>query len=194
MVEFGSKLREARTAAGLTIADVAERTGLSTSYVSQLERDQANPSLSALHRVAAAVGLELSDFFGESGAPRPGQALPVVEEEKVPTRVLRRNRRKTLKYAGSLVTYELLCPDLQHALQVHKTTCPVGTHSDDPISHPGEELALVLKGVMELTVGEETYLLEAGDTIYFDGGKVHHWVSVGPEELEVLWIITPPHW
>ncbi len=46
---------------------------------------------------------------------------------------------------------------------------------------------------MELSVGDERYVLDAGDTVYFDARSPHSWASLGPEELEVIWVMTPPH-
>lgn len=189
---LGSKLRSARVALGLTIADVASRAGLSQSYVSQLERDQANPSLSALTRVAQALEFDLPTFFADNPvASEPINSAP--EDDDLPTRIVKRDRRRTLVYPGSHVRYELLCPDLQHALQVHKTISPVGTSSDNPIRHKGEEFVLVLRGILELTIQRQSYVMEAGDSAYFDGTKEHGWRNAGPDELEVLWVITPPH-
>jgi transcriptional regulator with XRE-family HTH domain len=188
----GKMIREARTAAGLTIAEVAERSGFSSSYISQVERDLSNPSLSALGRIAGAVGLKMPSFFSEGGATSsPGEAEP--DSTLIPTSVIRRDRRKTLIYPGSHLRYELLCPDVQHAMEIHTTIVPGGVHMEEPIAHPGEERAIVLRGRMELVVGSELHTLEAGDSIYFAGARPHLWRNAGEGEMEVIWIMTPPH-
>lgn len=193
MVEkgIGKQIRDARVIAGLTINDVAERSGFSPSYISQVEREMANPSLSAISRIGAAVGLEIGNFFSGNGA------VSFLEtagggSDVIPTGVVRHDHRKKLIYPGSNLVFELLCPDLQHAMEIHKTTAPPNLQTNERISHGGEECAIVLKGVIEITVGDETFTLEAGDSIYFDGRKPHYWKNVGAEDLEVIWIITPP--
>jgi len=159
-MSLGSQLREARTATGLTITEVAERTGLSPGYISQVERDRANPSIGAVNRIAG----------------------------------VRWDRRKGLTYPGSNVRHELLTPSLQRALQILMCRAPAGTtHGDVAIAHEGEECGIVLAGKMELMVGDETFTLEAGDTIYFDAARPHSWTSLGPDDLEVIWVMTPPH-
>jgi transcriptional regulator with XRE-family HTH domain len=192
-MDLGNQLRDARVAAGLTIAEVAERAGFSSSYISQVERDLANPSIGAVNRIAEAVGIRMRALFSaNNGTPEVEQGP--VPAEKTPTRIVTYGRRKKLVYPGSNVVFSLLCPDLQHDMEVLSSTAPVGTEmGDTAISHPGEECAVVLKGTMELTVGEEHYVVDAGDSIYFDSGKLHHWKNVGSTELEVIWVITPPH-
>jgi len=189
---LGETLREVRTAAGLTIADVARATELSPGYISQVERDLANPSIGALNRIAEAVGLRMSAFFSNGGEREPGAGAPPAE--RVPTEVVRSNLRKGLTYPGSNVRHELLTPSLQHALQILMCRAPAGTTQGEvTIAHEGEECGIVLRGKMELSVGDERYVLEAGDTIYFDARSPHSWASLGPEELEVIWVMTPPH-
>lgn len=191
-MSLGSQLREARTATGLTIMEVAERTGLSPGYISQVERDLANPSIGAVNRIAGAVNMRMSAFFSNGFEPEQGAARQV--NEKIPTEVVRRNRRKGLTYPGSNVRHELLTPSLQRALQILMCRAPVGTtHGDVAIAHEGEECGIVLSGNMELMVGDETFILEAGDTIYFDAARPHSWTSLGPDDLEVIWVMTPPH-
>jgi transcriptional regulator with XRE-family HTH domain len=189
---LGHQLREARILAGLTITDVAERADFSPSYISQVERDLANPSIGAINRIAGAVGVRMSAFFSNGSEPEFGESH--LERETVPTEIVRGDRRKGLTYPGSNVRHELLTPSLQRALQILMIQAPVGTtHGDETISHEGEECGIVLQGTMELTVDDETFIVEAGDSIYFDAGRPHSWRSTGPEELEVIFVMTPPH-
>jgi len=191
-MSLGGQLRQARLAARLTILQVAERTGLSPGYISQVERDLANPSIGAVNRIAAAVGMRMSAFFSDGFEPEPSAGRSA--GERIPTEVVRKGRRKGLTYPGSNVRHELLTPSLQRALQILMCRAPAGTtHGDVAITHEGEECGIVLAGRLELAVGDETFTLEAGDTIYFDASKPHSWTSLGPDELEVIWVMTPPH-
>ena len=189
--EVGKQIRDARNVARLTINEVAQRSDFSPSYVSQVEREMANPSLSALSRIAEAVGLDLADLFSSNDASSPTPKIS--PDESIPTGVVRHDHRKELIHPGSKLRFELLCPDLQHALQVHKTTAPPGMNMSEHITHEGEECAVVLRGEMQFTVGDDSFFLETGDSIYFDGRKPHFWVNTGQADLEVMWIITPPH-
>ena len=62
----------------------------------------------------------------------------------------------------------------------------------DAYSHDGEEFGTVLKGTLELTVGDETFLMEEGDSVYFNSQIKHHWRNNGSAKTIALWITTPP--
>ena len=193
MVDVGRKVRESRVLAGLTIAQVAERTGFSSSYISQLERGLCAPSLSALSRISKAVGLNLSTFFSDNGSPVNGPQPTQVD--MLPTRLIRHDNRKALVYPKARLDYELLVPDVQHAMQVHSFRAHVGVSmtEEEATTHPGEECTIVLRGQMEFVVGDDSYTMGPGDSLYFAGGKPHYWKNIGQEELEVIGIIVPPH-
>lgn len=191
-MSIGSQLRDARMAVGMTITEVAERAGFSVSYISQVERDLANPSIGAVNRIAAALGVRMSAFFANSDGETGADLRPV--PERTPTGVVREGHRNKITYSGSNVVFELVCPDLQHSLEVLKSRAPAGTEMGVPgITHTGEECAFVLRGTMELTVGDQVHVLDPGDSIYFDSSKPHFWRNAGDDELEVLWVVTPPH-
>jgi transcriptional regulator with XRE-family HTH domain len=190
---LGSELRAAREASGLTISQVAERSGFSASYISQVERDLANPSIGAVNRMAAAIGIRMRAFFS-NGTGNGECDEPVAAPDKLPTRIVRQDRRKRLTYPGSNVVFELLSPDLQHKLEIMSSSAPPGAEvGETPISHAGEECAVVLRGRMEVRVGDEVHIVEAGDSIYFDSAKPHNWKNTGGEDLQVIWVVTPPH-
>ena len=191
---LGEQLREARSAAGLTIAQVAEATKLSPGYISQVERDLANPSVGALNRIAEAVGVRMRTFFNDADGPdSPAETAANSTSGNAVIGLVRADCRKSFLYAGSQILHELLCPDLRHTLEILKTTAPVGTDSGHTgISHEGEECAIVLNGSMEFFLGDERFFLKAGDSLCFDPSVLHFWRNVGDTELEVLWVITPP--
>lgn len=191
----GSQLRDARIAAGLTIAEVAARSGISSGYISQLERDLANPSIGALDALAKALNVRLRTFFSDGSESEPGAAANnhTATSQKALIGLVRLTRRKHLVYPGSNIRHELLCPDLKHATEILQTTAPPHTDSGDTkLSHEGEECAIVLRGRMEFFLGDDAFILDAGDSIYFDSTAPHSWRNDGDEELEVIWVITPP--
>ena len=207
---LGTKLRNARAAAGLTIAEVAERSELSVSYISEVERDQANPSIGALNRIAEAIGIRMSYLFEDtethianpisvmnsvSGRELTGTTpLAVQNGDRLLPRVVRHDRRKRLIYPGSGVVNELLCPDLQHAIEVQQVEAPIGTESgDETIAHNGEECILVIEGQMKVTTGDQAFVLDEGDTVYFSGLDPHAWQNIGDVPLKAIFVITPPH-
>lgn len=182
MATLGERIHKARRQAGLTIASLAKATGFSQSYISQVERSLANPSVAALKKIADALGVQAGSFF-EAELPQSNDSQHHI----------RRNQRKGLVYPGSNIKHELLTPDLKRQLEILWVTSPVGTDSGPyPFSHHGEECMIIIKGRMELLVGGERYVLEEGDSFYFEASLPHRWQNVGDGELHAVAVMTPP--
>ena len=178
---IGRDIRGLRKARGVTLAGLAEASGLSVGYLSLLERDRATPSIKALHAVSRALGVTISWFF---------EANDVPEEER--DLVVRRARRRRLDYSAGVVD-ELLSPNLTGALELLSCRFPPGASSgEEPYAHSGEEAGVVIRGRLELWVDGRTVTLEAGDSFGFKSELPHRYRNPGPDETEVIWAITPP--
>jgi transcriptional regulator with XRE-family HTH domain len=178
---IGREIRDLRKARGVTLAAVAEASGLSVGYLSLLERDRATPSIKALHAVSRALGVTIGWFFEAGDMPEAERDL-----------VVRRARRRRLQYSAGVVD-ELLSPSLSGALELLFCRLLAGASSgDEPYSHAGEEAGIVIHGRLELWVEGRTVTLEAGDSFGFKSPLPHRFRNPGPEEAEVIWAITPP--
>lgn len=185
--ELGRRLREHRRTAGLTLQEVADRAGVSKSFVSQVEAGKVNPSVSSLKRIAATIGVQLGallddqDVIGAPASRRPDVA------------VVRRGHRKMIKWPSSDVTSSLLTPDMRRKMEVLLSVYAPGHSSgEEPITHEGEEFGLVLSGRFQVEVAGETHLLEEGDSIYYPSHLPHRMSTIDDEPAETLWVITPP--
>ena len=193
-IQLGPRIRDARERAGLTIVEVAHRSGYSPGYISQVERDLANPSIGTLKRIAGALDVPLASFFGgdsqeAANGAHPGQG----PERSNGPRVVRAARRKALLYPGSHIHHQLLSPDLQGRLEAIWVSAPVGTGSgEEPYLHEGEEVGVVIRGRAECRVGDELFELEVGDAITLPSTTPHTWRNSGDETLEMIWVSTPP--
>ena len=178
-LELGERLRAVRQLRRLTLREVATAAGVSESFVSQLERGRSSASVATLQRLAAAVGIEISDLF----AAEP-QAGP---------RVLRRGERQQLEW-GHLGRKALLTPKPFHSLEVVAAAFdPGGSTGDEPYTHgDSEELLLVLAGRIHLQLGSELLDLSAGDSVNYRSSTAHRVSNPGAEPAEVLFVISPP--
>lgn len=176
---LGERIRLRRQQMDISLQELANRTGLTASFLSQVERDVTEPSISSLRRIAGA--LEVPVFF-------------FLLDERAPSPVVRRHERRTLRLADTAAQWELLSPaDPQLQLEVVVTHLPPGVASgDECTSHPGEECFVVLNGEMQITVADETYQLQEGDAIQFRASLPHRIWNSGKQELMVLAAITPP--
>ncbi|TXK40088.1 helix-turn-helix domain-containing protein [Nonomuraea sp. C10] len=183
-IQIGSRLRSWRLASGLSLHKVADTSGLSPGYISQVERGLANPSLESLKRLADAVGMRIGDLFVDEGDGSPESSRFVVTK---------RGMRKQIRYPGSGILNELLTPDLQRQFEaIWVEAQPGATSGGHPHSHAGEECGVVIFGSMRFWVGNADLELAAGDSIYLDSTVPHRWVATGTEPLVAVWMITPP--
>lgn len=179
--KIGQEIRSLRKARNLTLAGLAEASGLSVGYLSLLERDLATPSIKALHSVSRALGQTISWFFAADAVPENERDL-----------VVRRARRRRLEYSAGIVD-ELLSPNLAGTLELLSSRFPPGASSgDEPYTHAGEEAGIVIRGRLELWVDGKQLMLSAGDSFGFASSLPHRYRNPGPEETEVIWAITPP--
>lgn len=185
---LGAKIRQYRKSLELTLTELAEQCNISPSFLSQIERDQANASVATLHTIADVFGLPLATFFEE-----PDQKNNNISSAETTAKVVRADQRKTLIYPGSGIRNELLSPDLQRNIQMMRVIIPPGAGTGDiPLVHDGEECGVVLQGQVEIWVGDETYILNPGDAIYQSSIIPHRSRNIGDIDVIIIVAITPP--
>jgi transcriptional regulator with XRE-family HTH domain len=179
-VDVGERLRAIRHLRRATLRTVAQRAGLSESFLSQIERGKASASIASLTRIAAALGVSVADLF----EPHASRAHP---------RVLRREGRPVLAF-GNLGRKHLLTPRPLEHLEVFIGELDLGgSTGDEPYTHgDSEELFVVLSGCVHLQLDERIYELERGDSIDYRSSTPHRVMNAGDDVAEVLWVISPP--
>lgn len=179
---LGPQIRDLRRRNGLTLAEIAERTGLSIGHLSQVERGLSAPTIRQLQEISAAMGVRINWFF-----------QPVAEPEDDDSVVVRGSRRKTLRLDGLGITDYLLVPHLDGKLELLLCVLEPGSGSgDESYTHEGEEAGFILSGSLELWVDEQRYLLEEGDSFAFESTRPHRYRNPGTVSTRVIWAITPP--
>lgn len=196
-MEFGKRLRAIRRSRDITLQQMAEATGLSRRFISQIESDVANPSVGTLKKITDALGIPLAALLvgptdtDATLALAPPPSNPDGYVSKV--QLVRRDQRKMLVWPGRQATSYLLTPDLQRKLEVILDVLDAGHASGEEwLSHKGEEFGFVLEGRYEVTIGDQVYVLEEGDAIYYPSHLPHKTRVLGDRPAKTLWVITPP--
>jgi transcriptional regulator with XRE-family HTH domain len=175
----GTRIRDIRRRSNVTLRALADAAGVSESFVSQVERGVANPSMASLRRIADALGTNIASLF--SGADNTGS-------------VVRAGERKRMAHpVGSHEDY-LVTPASAKTMQIIYSFVAVGAGSgDEPYSHAAdEECVVVLSGQLVVGVGDDTFELAAGDALMLDPRSPHSYVNPGPEDTTALWVTSPP--
>jgi len=176
----GGRVKVLREAMGFSLRDLAERSGVSAPMLSQVERGETSPTLAVAEKIAAGLELTLS------------QLLRLDEGEHVS--VSRAAARRRYERGGH--RFEELTPPLpgQRAdvsLHTLKAGAATGGQDDPPMHEPGSrETAVVLTGVLALTVDGTRHELRAGDSVTFDADLPHHFENDGEEQARFLAVIA----
>jgi transcriptional regulator with XRE-family HTH domain len=183
-LRVGERIRELREDKGLSLQDMANRTGYSSALLSQVENHFISPPLGGLIKIAKALEVKVGTFFGDE--PRESYAIVRKDERK---HISRFASKEGVSYGYS---YESLGFDKKdRQMEPFLVTLePATVKSDKLSSHDGEEFIFVLEGEMEAILGDHKDVLHPGDCIYYDS-TIPHKVQCHREAptkiLAVLW-------
>ena len=182
MVPLGDRIRARRKELRLSQGDLAERAGMTASFVSQVERGVTSPSIDSLYKISQALDVPVFRFLLEPEAKSP---------------VVRRHERVqvTWPWSGPELAFQLLTPRTSQRLEAFMTEWEPGEPGSTSISGFGEtteEFIYVLQGQLEIRLGEETYLLGPGDTVCFEGLMLRGMEPRGDRAVRFISVITPP--
>jgi transcriptional regulator with XRE-family HTH domain len=176
--ELGAHIRELRTKQNMSLRSLAAQAEVSVSFLSQVERGTASPSIASLMRIAKALDQTISSLFAvrtDNWLVRAGAA----------PRLVHPNRQWD---------EELLSPRAFTKLQVIRSTLAVGGSTGvEPLSYgPSETSMLVQSGTVEVAIGGEVHRLEAGDCLSYDPSTQHSITNVGSTPSVMVFSSSAP--
>jgi len=173
----GLRIKELRTARGLSLRALAELSKLSTNAISLIERGGNSPTVSSLHSLAKALAVPITAFFELQGN---GQVIHLKKDQ--------RPRSETagviMENLGSGLPNQQIEPFLM-------SIAPGGSSTSSQITHSGEEMVYVLKGRLICSISEQEHELEEGDSLLFLASQPHIYRNKAPETAQVLIIFQP---
>jgi transcriptional regulator with XRE-family HTH domain len=199
---IGQRLAAYRTARGMKVTQLAREVGVSSSLISQIERQQSQPSVSTLFALAEALGVPVDAFFDDAHAgiarePALAEEPTVgLQEEPVPDDagagdqyVVRSGERSTLDIEGG-IRWERLTPlplDRMDFLEIVYE--PRSESHPQLYRHPGTEMLLVLSGRLDIHIGFRRHELAAGDSMHFPSSLPHRYVNPTDEETRAVTVL-----
>ena len=177
--DVGVRLRSIRQQLGLSQRKLAKSAGVANATISQIESGTINPTVSMLKRILDGIPLSLSEFFSDE--------LELADKIFFRAEELRELGKDGVSYRQ--VGLNLGEKSLQMMKECYQPGTTTGKH---PLTHQGEECGIVLSGKLEVTVGNQTQVLRAGDAYYFNSQLAHQFKHSGRVPCEVISACTPP--
>jgi transcriptional regulator with XRE-family HTH domain len=180
---IGPAIRKLRKERGLNLRDLSRRSGLSTGFLSLVERGLSSPALTSLQAIAKALETNMATFFKTDEAPQTSGPIP---------HVARASDDGHIAIAASHRAYKLLsrrAPSL--ILEPLLVTIQPGGEMEEPFSHGGEEFCYVLVGRLRYVINGIEYRLEPGDSIHFQSSVPHGIHNDGDSPVTAVWVVTP---
>jgi transcriptional regulator with XRE-family HTH domain len=177
--DIGLRLKAIRTQFNMSQRSLARQCGVANASISQIEAGKLNPTVSMLKKVLDGFPISLSEFFAD--------------EFEVRDRIFYRAAELTDIADGGVsfrqVGANLANRAIQFMQECYQPGAGTGKHA---ITHEGEECGIILSGRLEVTVGEQTELLQVGDAYYFKSNQPHQFRNPGNEACELISACTPP--
>ena len=185
MDAVGQHIRALRQERGLSLNEVARRSQLSPSFISQVERELCSISISSLHEICSVLGINLAEFFA---------SLESAKRSEDPARrlseVLKEGSQPSVTTADAAIRYRFLTREFPNRkLEIVIAEITPGHHY--PLaSHGGEEFGYVLRGRLRLMIRKQEHLLGPGDSYHFDASVPHGYEAEGDDPVRVMWVGT----
>ncbi len=174
---FGAKMKQLRELRKISFEQLSDKTALSQRYLKDIEEGIAIPPVSSVIQIAKALAIDSGSFLSA--------------EEKEASE---KKRRESFYKRTQAYSYKTLTPDAEtkHMKAFLVTIDPKQDHKMVEYKHPGEEFLYVLKGHVEVMVGETRSLLKKGETLHFNSGTTHKLRNLSEEEAKLLVVIYTP--
>ena len=178
MVTLGEKLKKIRKEQELSLEDLAQKTKLTRSFLSQVENNKTSPSINSLISIAQALKINVGDFFRK--------------EENQENFILHKQDRISFSIERNLMNVELLTHRKKNR-KFDPMFMRFGVGGDTgSIDSPGSFFMVILEGTLELSIRDEVHVLTEGDSIYIDGPAGTRSKNIGDTEVVAFAVASSP--
>lgn len=188
---IGAKIKSIRESKQLTLQEVAERSGLGSEQIERIEHNVDFPSLAPLIKIARVLGVRLGTFLDDQT-----ELGPVICRKKDSNEANGIGFTNNATLERKHMEYHSLSQDKsgRHMEPFLIDIVPSEEGVDFVLStHEGEEFIYVLDGVVEINYGKNTYILEEGDSIYYDSIVAHHVHAAADHTAKILGVVYTPY-
>lgn len=174
--EISQKIRSIRTSKELTLKELSEKTGLSVSFLSQVERGTSSLAITSLKKIADALEISIHTFF----------------EEEDYHYIRKKNEQKIFKLEGSTSEFIRLSGDFpKRQMEALIVTIQGKSKHGGIFSHPGEEYVYILDGILTIQIEDKIYKVEKGESVQYPSILEHSWSNDFQKDVKLICISTP---
>ncbi len=177
---LGADLRALRRARGLTLADMAQTLDRSVGWLSQVERDKSDPSITDLRHIAACLDVSVSMLFRHAAAPASEAGF-----------IVRRGARRPMGNTTAGLIEELLSPDLTDDFEMVHSTFQPHSHISLALTRPTQEVGYLISGKLQIEIAGIAHNLNPGDSFRVRG-EPFRWANRTDHPAVAIWVIAPP--
>lgn len=177
---LGADIRALRKTRNLTLSDLAGRLGRSVGWLSQVERDKSEPSISDLRQIAGCLGVPMSMLFAHAAVPAEEQGY-----------IVRSGTRRPMGSGDEGLIEELLSPDLTDDFEMVHSTFQPRSKMQVPADRQTQEVGYVISGRLDLKIGGRDYTVGSGDSFRIKN-EPYQWANPYDEPCVAIWVIAPP--
>ena len=177
---LGADIRALRKSRGLTLNDLAEALGRSVGWLSQVERDLSEPTITDLRHFAAALGVPVSLLFGQAPAPAAESG-----------HVVRNGARRPIGSGAAGLVEELLSPDLTDDFEMVHSTFQPHSRIGEVVPLPTQDLGYLISGKLDLIISGHRFTIHPGDSFRIRN-EPFEWINPYDEPAHAIWVIAPP--
>jgi transcriptional regulator with XRE-family HTH domain len=187
---IGAKIKSIRESKQLSLTDMAERSGLGIEQVERIESNVDFPSLAPLIKIARVLGVRLGTFLDDQS-----ELGPVICRKKDSTEDNGISFSNNAAVSRKHMEYHSLSQDKSgRHMEPFLIDIVPSENADFTLStHEGEEFIYVLAGIVEINYGKNTYLLNEGDSIYYDSIVAHHVHAANGSAAKILGVVYTPY-
>jgi quercetin dioxygenase-like cupin family protein len=176
-MEVGKMIRARRMQLDLTLVELAKRSGLSSPFLSQVERGVTGLSVTSLKQIAQALEVSMNYFLDTHDHDEQVRSIHDLHYFSINGSSMRYARLGSTAGDRELEPLYVVMPP---------------KHVSEPFKHAGEEFFLVLRGQLTVQIGKKTHLLGPGNSVHYKSGIRHKWRNDGDEEVHLVSVSTPP--
>lgn len=178
LVDIGQRLRDMRAERGLSIRDLAKKSGLNVNTLSMIENGKTSPSLETLQQLSFALETPITTFF-EASTPRNKIAH------------YKASQRPSVEFAHGMLE-DLGAGLPRHGLESFLVTLEPDSNSGENLMvHTGREIVFCLEGQLTYTIEDQVFLLMPGDSLFFEAHLPHRWQNTGVTPTRSLLVLCP---